>query len=163
MRWLALFAGDIEKLFQSCDRDNGNACSFLRFITAIDKTPCFQDAIRKNSGNDIQPLEEVTGDGHAGFDFDRENVGTNRKQEVHFIAFAIPVEIDIASFAAVELVLNGFGDDHVFEKIASERVSRNVGFIFDAEQVGGKADIVEIQFGRFYQAFGNVPVVGLQQ
>lgn len=81
----------------------------------------------------------------------------NRIEQVALQAFRIPEKGKcVGSFPSVEAMLERHHHHRVFKEVAAQRVGCDLAGMFDSDQVGGQANIMEIELGCLDQALADV-------
>ena len=87
----------------------------------------------------------------------------DRIEQVALQSFRIPEKgKGVGSFPSVEAVFERLHHDRVFKEVATQRVGCDLAGIFYADQVGGQANIMEIELGCLDQALADVGKVRSQ-
>ena len=113
-------------------------------------------------GKGGEGLAEVGMEGGCGFDFDGVEVPFALFDEIDFDPVGIAVEMEVGLEAVVEGSFHRFENDEVFEQAAAEGIAVELFRGFDAREGAGEAGVVEVDFGGFDDALGDVGEPGLQ-
>ena len=79
---------------------------------------------------EVEVFEKRGVKGFSGFDFDGNQLMTGLVDEIDFMAACISKEIGLWWEALVEAVFHELKEDQIFEKIAAQRISCELGRIF---------------------------------
>lgn len=119
------------------------------------------EVVRGNVFLDVcEAFQQARVEGGAGFDFERVDLASVEGEEVDFVFVGVAIKVKVGDAAAVPLRFEAFEDDEVFKNGADEGVAGDLVGLADAEEVAEEADIGEVVFRTFDDAFSEVFEVG---
>ena len=151
-----------EQLFNGGDRTDTESAALLNLPASVDQAAAVGQIVCQ-AGTMIQSLEEIPRNRSARLDLYRKHVAPAFENQIHLVTPAVPVKRHGVLSPPVEAVFQHFHQDEILEKAAPQGIAADMAFALHAQQIGGQADVIEIDLRRFDQSLGDVAVPWFQE